>query len=276
MTGTALTSYDEKWAQEAKTAANAEPLQTGTWLSARGGQLAIGDTILPGAQAAVIVLDGIRENTFYGQKFDADNPLPPICYAIGRDTAPLFPHVDMQKDLNYFKPQHVVGGQVQGCEGCALNQWGSADQGRGKACQNRRRLTVIPAGYYTPRRGSRDFDLTLFDEADHFAKAEPAFFRLPVTSVNTWSKYVNQLATAMRRPPHGVVTRISIEPHQTFQYEVLFEPIEQVPDSLADIIMQRHQGAIEMPLVGYTPPDPNAQPRQARSGPVSGLRRATR
>jgi len=273
MTGTSLMNYEEKWAQEAKAAAVAEPLQAGTWLSARGGQLAIGETILPGAQAAVIVLDSVRENTFYTGKFDADAPMPPICYALGRDTDTMFPHLDMQKDLAYFHPQHIENGQVLGCDGCPMNQWGSADQGRGKACQNRRRLTIIPAGYYTPKPGSRDFDLHLFDDVDHFMKAEPAFFKLPVTSVNNWSKYVNQLATALRRPPHGVVTRISIEPHQTFQYEVMFEAVEQIPDSLAEAIMSRHGTAVEQPLLGYQPPDPNQQPRAARSGAVRGLRR---
>lgn len=274
MTGTSLMNYEEKWAQEAKAAAVAEPLQAGTWLSARGGQLAIGETVLPGAQAAVIVLDMVRENTYYEGKFDPDNPMPPVCYALGRESDEMFPHLDMQKDLSYFKPQHVENGQVLGCDGCPLNQWGSADQGRGKACQNRRRLTLIPAGYYTPRKGSRDFDLQLFDDPEHFAKTEQVFFKLPVTSVNNWSKYVNQVATALRRPPHGVVTRLSIEPHQQFQYEVRFEAVEAIPDELAEVLMSRHAAAIEAPLLGYQPPDPNATPRGGpRSGPVRGLRR---
>lgn len=273
MTGTALQNYDEKWAQEAQAATKAEPLQAGSWLSTKGGMLAIGDVVLPGAQAAVIVIDGVRENTYYTSKYDPDAPMPPTCYALGRDVDPMFPHLDMQKDLTYFHPQHWVDGQVQGCDGCPMNRWGSADQGRGKACQNRRRLTVIPAGFYTPRRGSRDFDLTLFDEEAHFAKADTAFLRLPVTSVNTWSKYVNQVATVQRRPPHGVVTRISVEPHATYQYELFFEPIELVPDGLAEVIMERHRLAQEMPLLGYDAPDTNAQPKQARSGSVRGLRR---
>lgn len=273
MTGTALMNYEDKWAEEAKAAQVAEPLQGGTWLSARGGQLTIGDTILPGAQAAVVVLDTVRENTFYVDKFDPDSPMPPICYALGRDSDNMFPHTDMQKDLSYFRPQHVENGQVMGCDGCRLNEWGSADQGRGKACQNRRRLTLIPAGYYTPRPKSRDFDLHLFDDIHHFSSAEAAFLKLPVTSVGNWSKYVNQLATTLRRPPHGVVTRISVEPHQQFQYELRFEAVEQIPDNLADVIMARHATASESPLLGYAPPS-DAGPRNApRSGPVRGLRR---
>jgi hypothetical protein len=65
------------------------------------------------------------------------------------------PHPSMQADAN-FQPQSDL------CKTCEHNQWGSADKGRGKACQNRRRLTMIPAGVFMPKRGSRDFDLEIF------------------------------------------------------------------------------------------------------------------
>lgn len=258
MTGNALTTYDERWAQDAQKSVAAEPLQSGAWLSAKGGQLAIGQEILPGAQAALIVLDSYAENTFYGNdhKYDPDAPLPPICYATARDGAEMNPDIEnMKKAVDYFMPQHVVQGQVLGCEGCPMNAWGSADQGRGKACQNRRRLAVIPAGFYQPKRGSRDFDLELFSDPMHFKTAEIAYFKIPVTSVKNWATYVHSLSSSMRRPPHGVVTRLSLVPHQKFQYEVLFEPIEQVPDSFAEIIIGRHDAAIQAQLQGYQAPD---------------------
>lgn len=256
MTGTALQTYDERWAQDAQKAAAAEPLQAGTWLSAKGGQLTIGQEVLPGAQAALIVLDGYAENTYYGERYDPENPLPPTCFAMARDGAEMSPDIEsMKKDMSYFMPQHVVGGQILGCDGCPMNQWGSAAQGRGKACQNRRRIAVIPAGYYTPRRGSRDFDLQLFEDPKHFQQAEIAYFKIPVTSVKNWATYVHSLSSGMRRPPHGVVTRLSLVPHQQYQYEVVFEPVEQVPDALAEIIMQRHDAATQQALVGYQAPD---------------------
>src|SRR5690606_24918183 len=107
MTGTALTTYDDRWAQDAQKAAAAEPLQAGTWLSAKGGQLSIGQEVLPGAQAAVIVLDSHAENTFYGSRYDSENPLPPVCYAMGRDGEAMYPHLEgMKKAMDYFMPQH--------------------------------------------------------------------------------------------------------------------------------------------------------------------------
>ncbi len=273
MTGTALVSYEDRWAEQAQKAAEAEPAQGGTWLTAKGGQLMIGDMALPGNQAAVIVLDSIRENTFYGARYDPENPLPPICYAMGRDEEAMFPHLDMQKDLNYFKPQHWREGAVYGCDGCPMNEWGSADQGNGKACQNRRRLTLIPAGLFNPKPGSRDFDLELFTDPKHFAETEQAFFKMPVTSVRNWAKYVQQLAGSIRRPPHGVVTRIALEPHQKHQYEVVFEVVDLIPDELAEIIMRRNEAATQQPLTGYLPPDQDRMTAAQGGGAINGLRR---
>lgn len=266
-TGTALATYEERWEQDAKRAAAAEPLQAGTWLSSKGGQLAIGEEVLPGAQAALIVLDSIAENTFYQGRYDPDNPLPPICFAFGRDGEEMYPHIaSMIKDQDYFMPQHIVGDKIAGCDGCPMNEWGSADEGRGKACQNRRRLAVIPAGYYQPKRGSRDMDLHLFTEPDHFQRAEVAFFKLSVTSVKNWANYVHQLASSMRRPPHGVVTQLRIIPNAKTQYEAVFEPIELVPDELAEIIMQRHATLMEQPHQGYAAPLPEQQQSHGRGG----------
>lgn len=268
MSSTALTTYSEKWEQKADRAVEFEPLLTGQWLSVKGGQLMIGDVALPGNQACMIVLDSVFENTYYGKRYDQDNPMPPICYAMARPGQELFPHIEMQKDP-YFEPQHWDGQYVAGCQGCPMNEWGSADQGKGKACQNRRRLTVIPAGQYLPKKGSRDFDLELFDDAKTFQSVEEAHFKLPVTSVGNWAKYVNQVAGAVRRPPAGVITRVYVEPHPTFQYTVCFEMIDIVPDEFAEVIMARNEAAEKVPLVGYQAPDAERLAKQ-KNGSVRG------
>lgn len=269
MTGTSLVTYEQKWADAAQEAVANEPTTGGSWLTARGGQLIIDDQALPGNQAAVIILDSIRENTYYGeQQYDPQNPLPPVCYAMARDNDPMFPHTDMQQDLTYFTPQHrdPQTAAVLGCDGCPRNEWGSATQGKGKACQNRRRLVMIPAGYYAPRPGSNDFDLNLFDDAEHFERADLTSFKLPVTSVGNWSKYVQKLAANVRRPPYGVVTRVFVQPHQKHQYEVQFDLIDMVPDSMAELVMGRNAAARQMPLSGYNPPDPE---RRAAAAPTA-------
>lgn len=264
MTGREIVNYDEMWAKQAAAAASTEQITGGTFISTRGGVLAMGDEVMPGNSCCVIILDSIRENTFYAERFDPDTPAAPVCYAFARDGAELAPHESMQKDPNYFIPQSVE------CNGCPHNEWGTADKGRGKACQNRRRLALIPAGYYKERRGSRDLDLEIFTEIDHYAKAEIAFMKLPVTSVKDWAKYVNSINATVQRPPFGVISRIYLEPHPQWQYTVGFEMLDKVPDELVTTILARHEEAQKAIIQGYVPPE---EKPPAPQGSLRGLRR---
>lgn len=268
--GKDLVNYDRVWAEQAEHYAAQEQLRSGVMLSARGGTLSVGDEVLPGNQACVIILDSAFENTLYEGKFDADNPTPPICYALaqgaeGQET--MAPDQSMQVDLNYFQPQSET------CKSCKWNEWGSADQGRGKACQNRRRLAIIPAGFYAPKRGSRDFDLQIFDDPKHFQTADVVLAKLPVMSVKNWSKYVNQIATNFHRPPHGVITRLFLEPDQQSQFRFDFEFIEELPDELAQVIMDRHASVGKQIMQGYMPPREKQTPAFSVRGDLRGLRR---
>lgn len=264
--GTAVTAYDKQWAVQAERYAAQEQLQGGTFLSTRGGVLKFGDEAMPGNQACVIVLDAVKENTYYPAKFDPEQAAAPVCYAFGRDSDEMSPHPSMQIDLNYFKPQSTS------CDICAFNEWGSADKGKGKACQNRRRLALIPAGYYEAIRGSRDFNLRLFDDPKHFEQSEVAYMKLPVGSVKEWSKYVQLISGQNNRPPHGVVTRIFVAPSEKYQYQVLFEAIDLVPDSLAQIMFRRHDEALKSVIQGYKVPEVR-EPRSVPGGGLRGLRR---
>ena len=263
----AITNYDEAFAKAAAAAAATEQLTGGTFISTKGGVLAFGEEVMPGNQVAVIVLDSVHENTFYSAKYDPNQKAAPICYAFSRDgdRDEMGPHESMQVDLTYFQPQHPQ------CHGCKWNEWGSAEKGKGKACQNRRRLALIPAGYYQPRRGSRDMDLELYADPKHFQQADIAYMKLPVTSVNDWSKYVNQLSANFQRPPFGVVTRIYLEPHPDWQYTVNFELIDKIPDDIAQTIFARHEEAVKAIIQGYKVPEKNPQPQGSLRG--QGFRR---
>ena len=236
---TALANWDEELAKQAQVAADMEAgTAGGQFFSLRGGQLTFNDAPLPGNQMAVVVLDGVMENVYYEGKFDPDDISGPACYAFGRDEKTMKPH------------EAVVAKQHETCLGCPQNEWGSADTGRGKACANRRRLALISAGTFNT--GTGKFEPTL--EPEHYATAQIAYLKLPVTSVKGYAAMVKQVAAALKRPPHGVFMKFKVVSDPKSQFRVLVEPIQAVPNELLGVIMQRHEEAksgIEFPYAVY-------------------------
>lgn len=258
-----LVQWDEKMAEMAEEYAGTEHVG-GDFLSTKGGVLSFQDEPLPGNQMVVIILDAVRERTFYAQKYDAsaEHNAPPVCYAFGRTDEEMAPHPSMQVDLDYFQPQNDV------CSSCPNNEWGSSDTGRGKACSERRRMALLPAGYYQPKKGSRDFELQLFDDPNHYANADIAYLKLNVMSVKDYARYVTNLASSLRRPPMGVITRVYLEPDPKSQFKVKFEMLEELPVELFETIMARHEEAKNNIVFGYSPPS-----GEERAAPRRGARR---
>lgn len=143
--GTAVANYDEELAKLAGASTGlTDSGGGGKFFSLRAGVLQFDDAALPGNQMCVIVASWCLENVYYEEAFDADNRTPPTCFAFCKDpdakdemTPPDI--VDEEED---FERQSDL------CKTCEKNEWGSARQGRGKACSNRRRLALIPAGTY--------------------------------------------------------------------------------------------------------------------------------
>lgn len=250
-TGTEIVDWEAQMRKEAEIAAGAQRSGGGggKFFSTQAGVLAFDKTPLPGNQMAVVILADIMENSFYAEAFDPDNPASPVCFAFGHDEEDMEPHEAVDGDP-YFDRQHDV------CSTCPRNEWGSADVGRGKACKNVMRLCMIPAGQYKQKGTGRNatFELELFDDPAHFAKAEVAYLKLPVMSVKNYSKYVKSLAADMGRPPHGVITNIYIEPDPKSQYKIMFELIDRVDKNMLQTMVQRHaaeNATIDFP---YSPP----------------------
>jgi hypothetical protein len=78
--------------------------------------------------------------------------------------------------------------------------------------------------------------------------------KLPVTSGESLSKYIAQVAASINRPPHGVITRLFLEPDEKKQYKVRFEMIEEVSDDIAGMVLARHDEAVNAKVRGYSPP----------------------
>lgn len=226
----AVVAWDEELAKEAEIAANMEQSSGGgQFFSLRGGTLSFDDAPLPGNQMIVVIVDAIMENVYYEGRYDPDTPQSPTCFAFGRDEKDMEPHIIV-----------TDAGQAQSTEGCAKcehNEFGSADTGRGKACRNTRRLALIPAGI------NKKGEVELIEDEDHYKNSAIAFMKIPVTSLKGYSAFVKQVANSLRRPPHGIFTKIRVVPDQKTQFRVLFEPVEQIPNELMATIMERHKEA---------------------------------
>jgi hypothetical protein len=254
-TSKAITTWDEELAKQAEVAADMESSSaTGQFFSLKGGMLSWNDAPLPGNQMAVVILDSIIENTYYQEAYDPDSPSGPSCFAFGRDEKTMGPH-----------DQVVALGlnQSPDCDSCPMNQWGSADKGRGKACRNSRRLAMIPAGSF-----SRSGEFELIDDLEHYETADVGYMKIPPTSITGYATFVKQTAGALRRPPHGIITKVRVVPDSKSQFKVVFEPIMNVPNELMGAIMKRNGEAKSLIDFPYQPNDVEEQPKKQARGKV--------
>lgn len=237
-TGTALVNWEDELAKYATEAQAVEAsVSTGNFISTKGGRLSYNGGEVPGNKMNVIILDHVLENHFYEGRFDPDTPQSPICFAFGRVEDELAPHEKSDQ------PQNDT------CAGCPNNEWGTADQGKGKACKNIRRLALIPE-----------------DGLDDISAATVAYLKVPVTSVKAWAGYVNQLAGSLRRPPFGVITEISIVPDPKTQFKVQFAHVDTIQDAeVFEAIIAKRSAITEEIMAPYSPPT-EAPPAPAPRG----------
>lgn len=257
-TSTALVSYDEDMAKEAAALAKREQHAGGgaEFFSLQGGQLKIGGNSIPNNQVAAIILDSILENVFYVGKFDPANPAPPKCFAYGTNSESMEPH------------ETVKAPELSSCADCPNNEWGSADQGRGKACRNTRRLALLAAGTFDDT--GRVFEPTASPE--RLGEATLAYLKLPVTSVKAFANYVRGLATSdAPRPPRGVYTRIKVVPDATTQFKLEFTALGPVPSEfIAATLPRRSEAALALSQPYPEWSEPAAPPpRAARPAPAA-------
>lgn len=239
-TGTAMTKWDEELAKAAQLAAGIEESVNtgGSFFSTRGGRLQFNGAEIPGNAMNVIILDHILENTYYEGRYDPDNRQGPACWAFGRTAD------EMAPDSHVPKPQHLS------CTGCPMNEFGSADTGRGKACKNSRRLALLPE-----------------DAVDDIAAAQVAYLKIPVTSVKAWAGYVRQLAETMKKPPFAVLTEVRLVPDSKTQFRMLFKMVGEVddPELLSEIVAKRESIQTEL-MAPYTPSESTTSAPAATKG----------
>lgn len=275
--GTDIVNYDAAYAAKAEQLAKQDRGSEGTFLSTRGGILALGEEQMPGNQMAVIIVDSVLENAYYSTVYDPAKPMPPTCYAFTRgEPEDMAPHLEsMAKDQEYFMPQNIADdGQggiiVGGCKGCPMNEWGSAvrggQPGRGKACKNQYRLALLPAGLYQQAPNRRDWELGLQDDPTFYENADVVFLKLPITSGTAYERYRKMLRIQHGRPPFGAITRVFLTPDTAHQFHVNFELIELLPAELAPPIFARNEMLEAEAFKGYEAPNLEEQAPPAATG----------
>lgn len=233
----AVTNYEEELARQAQEATDMEKgAPMGRSFSFKGGQMVFDGAPIKENKVVVIIAGAVIEKAYYEGRYDPNNPEPPTCYAFGTDPDDLAPN---EKD--------VANLQCASCADCELNVFGSADTGRGKACKDVRRLALIPAGTI-----AKNGDIQLIEDADELAKAEFGFAKLPPTSLTPYATFVRQVASTMKRPPHGVYALMECIPDETNQFKVIFEALDLVDGKLLGAVMTRHEEAMTALVQPYT------------------------
>lgn len=188
-TGGSLVALEQQLAADAQVAAAKEPVSGGMSIRTEKKKFTYGDTVLP-SPLKTIVLAQAYYNAYYDTPYDPEDPQPPACFAVAEESEGLMRHEKA--------PRSPVGPGTM-CALCPMNAFGTADVGRGKACNNYRRLAVVMAD-----------DPALRGEGD----LTYATLSVPPTGLKEWSKYVKGLAKLENRPPHGVVTSFGFDPER--------------------------------------------------------------
>lgn len=244
-----LQPWEERMKEMAQASASTEAAGAGNYISLRNGIMKYMDEPLPGNELFAIVLSSAGEHTYYTERFDSERIVPPKCFAV-------YPMDEQEPKPHETVPDEQKQSDI--CRTCWAHKFKSADNGRGRACAVRRRLTLVAAS-----------------DLDNLAKAEIASLRVPPTSVNNWGKYVNRVAAQHQRPPFMVVTRLFLEPHTRFQFTLDFEVSQLVEGEKFDQLMELRQAseAALMQPFDLTPPDEEDDGDDSK---VSGKKRSSK
>ena len=237
-----VVKYDEEFAKRAKAtvAQEKDAIGGGNFIGTRGGILSYKQNPIPGNKIDCIILEAIKENNFYVGKFNPDEPMPPVCFAFGKGEEEMRPHPDSTEP------------QSETCDTCQHNEYGTADTGKGKACQNRRRIALIEA--------------SALDSATGIAEADIAYLKTNVLSVKNYTNYVTNLAKTAELPPCAFVTNITTKPDPKSQFRILFQQVNQIDEKHYGAIFQKVEQAekeIDFPYVALSEED--IKEREAQS-----------
>lgn len=231
-------NYAEQLAQESAEIAKRIAAPSGDRIRFNANRSFITPDGMEGDTLEVVVVDFTSSNLYYEGMYDRDSPQPPACFAIGTQPSMLVPS------------DNSPNKQADACSSCPNNQFGSASNGRGKACKNTRLVAMMP--------------VTALDNPDEDAPIW--IMSIPPTSLKAFDAYVHSLAAKHSTVPVGVVTEVYLDPANTFaspRFNVV-RPLQ--PDELGLFMSRREEAATrlsaEPDVSQYVPPRATARGRR--------------
>lgn len=213
--------------------------QTGTLVGPGGLDL--------GEEQRVVVIDFGSVNKYYDRKYDANNPAPPACMAVGDVLAEMAPDDD------------VPAKQSALCATCWANKWESdPGGGRGKACKNTRELVVVLAD------DLEDMDLELEDIEMFVVSCSP-------TSIKAFDAVAKRIAKTMSRPPIGAIMTMRAKATANY-YNLTFSDVE--PNPYLERLWPLYADGVAAEMIGVKPDFSGyEEPRTLPAGDVRNQQR---
>lgn len=173
------------------------------------GSFELPDGLDLGDEIQVVVVDFVSHNKFYATPYNPQNPTPPDCYAMGRKLNDMAPEDDSPHKQN------------DDCRTCPLNQFGSGNGGRGKACKNSRVLAVLLVDQENP-------------DAHNAPDAPLYVLELPPTALRSFDGAVGHIARALNGPPVKAILTVSAKNAGTYALITFSDPVPN-PDYAANV-----------------------------------------
>jgi hypothetical protein len=218
-------------------------------INTQGGVLSIDDVPCKNNELRLIFLMGIKENQYFEDVYRAGEKAIPACYAFATE----------DEDEDSMAPhEECKAAQSEACDGCPMNEWGSADTGRGKACKNIYRLACVT-----------EADVA---SVEAFEAAEIRTLKVPVTSVKGWIAHKKRIAEDMNLPTWGVVTLLKEVVDRDTQFKLMFgfEEEVQLDQALVTAILAKVEALSTEMTQPYQEPIEETKPRRgAKAKPAA-------
>lgn len=179
-----------------------------------------------------VVLAFVSANMYYDRPYDKDAIIPPACFAINPVPSLLTPN------------PKAPAAQGSSCSTCSMNQFGSAANGKSKACGNRRLVAVT----------------TLDGEGEIFTVS------VPPSGIRGFDAYVARLSAKLQTVTVGVLTKLTVNSNSDYgvpEFDVI-RKLDQ--NELTEMVPMREEAmarlTAEPDVSGYEPPAPRRNARR--------------